>query len=67
MEERGLPVPRRYDQRTINSPAAGAGAFRTLWPSGPRPPPSSLATDLMAVGALFAAHEAGIVVPQTCR
>ncbi len=63
MEERGLPVPRRYDQRIDNSPAAGAGALRTLLAIRPPPTAVVVATDLMAVGVLFAAHEAGTAVP----
>jgi DNA-binding LacI/PurR family transcriptional regulator len=63
MEERGLAVPRRYDQRIDNSPEAGAEALRSLLDIRPRPTAVVVATDLMAVGVLFAAHEAGLAVP----
>ena len=41
MEERGLPVPRRYDQRIDNSRRPAPRRFARSWPSGPGPPPSS--------------------------
>ena len=64
MQLHDLPVPRRYEQRTTNSAAAGAEALRSLLALRPRPTAVMLATDLMAVGALYAAHQAGLTVPR---
>jgi DNA-binding LacI/PurR family transcriptional regulator len=64
MEERRLSVPRRYDQRVDNSPEAGAEALRMFLAIRPRPTAVVVATDLMAVGVLFAAHQAGLLVPE---
>jgi len=64
MQLHDLPVPRKYEQRTTNSAAAGAEALRSLCALRPRPTAVMLATDLMAVGALYAAHQAGVTVPR---
>lgn len=64
MRSRDLPILRGYEQRTINSAAAGADALRATLALRTRPTAVVLATDLMAVGALLAAHQAGLVVPR---
>jgi DNA-binding LacI/PurR family transcriptional regulator len=64
MRAHDLPVLRGYEQRTVNSAAAGADALRSVLALRTRPTAVVLATDLLAVGALLAAHQAGLVVPR---
>lgn len=63
MAERGLPVPERHLVPTRNDSESGASALRALLRLG-EPPTAVLATtDVLAIGALHAAYEAGWSVP----
>lgn len=63
MSEHGLAVPDRFLVSTRNDAGAGSAAMRSLL-AGEESPTAVLATtDVLAIGALHAAHESGWRVP----
>lgn len=55
------------DERIVVGPATfdgGVAAFRRIWEDGLRPTAVLVMSDLMAVGVMWAAREAGLRVPQ---
>ncbi len=64
LAERGLDVPPEYHQTTPNDASGGHAAFARLL-GLPRPPTAVFATtDVVAIGAIKAAQEAGVRVPR---
>ena len=64
LTERRIPPSSSHVIAADNDPAAGAEAFRRL-ASTPDPPTAVvMATDHLALGALHAAHDRGIAVPE---
>jgi DNA-binding LacI/PurR family transcriptional regulator len=60
---RGLEVPAQYLRRAVNTPVGGQLAMRALLDL-PKPPTAVVAaTDVLAMGVLSAAYEAGLRVP----
>ncbi len=59
----GMPPDDAHVVPAINDPAAGADAFGELAASADPPTAVVTATDLLALGALHAAHRLGISVP----
>jgi DNA-binding LacI/PurR family transcriptional regulator len=63
MSRHGLRVRRRYNPRTTNDACGGSSAMQALL-ALPVPPTAVIAaTDLVAIGAMHAAHLAGVQVP----
>jgi DNA-binding LacI/PurR family transcriptional regulator len=62
--ESGIRLPRRYVQHVDNTTSGGSAAFEALF--GSRTPPTAIvaATDVLAIGILFAAHSRGVGVPE---
>ncbi len=55
------------DERIVVGPATfdgGVAAFRRIWEDGLRPTAILAMSDVMAIGVIWAAHEAGLNVPQ---
>lgn len=63
LSELGFPPRRDHVMPAINCPGAGAEAFRRLACSDNPPTALVTATDHLAVGALHAARELGIAIP----
>jgi DNA-binding LacI/PurR family transcriptional regulator len=64
VSERGLDAPPEYHQTTQNSASGGRAAFARLL-ALPCPPTAVFATtDVVAIGAIKAAEEAGVGVPR---
>jgi DNA-binding LacI/PurR family transcriptional regulator len=64
MSAHGLAVPDAYLVSTRNDAGSGSAAMRVLL-KGEEPPTAVLATtDVLAIGALHGAHEAGLGVPE---
>jgi DNA-binding LacI/PurR family transcriptional regulator len=63
MRRHGLPVPDGFIQRVGGSAADGDAAMRTLLALQERPTAVVASTDLVATGALHAAAELGVRVP----
>ena len=63
MSRHGLRVRRRYNPRTTNDACGGSSTMQALL-ALPVPPTAVIAaTDLVAIGAMHAAHLAGVQVP----
>lgn len=63
LTELGMPPRDVHILPAINDPAAGAEAFRRLASSVDPPTAVVTATDIIAIGALHAAHGLGIAIP----
>ena len=63
MREAGLRVRRGYDQLVTNSAQGGATGFQALMALAEPPTAVVSSTDFLAIGALNAAHRAGMRVP----
>jgi DNA-binding LacI/PurR family transcriptional regulator len=57
------PVPGGYLRHVSNTPAGGQSAFAALFELAERPTAIVAATDLIAMGVIHAAYEAGLTVP----
>jgi DNA-binding LacI/PurR family transcriptional regulator len=64
MKERFGAVPDGYVERCVNTPAGGDDALLRLLDLPEPPTAVATATDLVAVGALHAAHRLGVAVPE---
>jgi DNA-binding LacI/PurR family transcriptional regulator len=63
LDSRGVKVPRGYVQHVRNTFAGGVGAFDALM-ALPKPPTAVAAsTDVLAIGALHAASDHGVAIP----
>jgi DNA-binding LacI/PurR family transcriptional regulator len=60
----GMRVPRRYVQHVDNTLQGGYAAFEALFAAGSPPTAIVAATDVLAIGILFAAHARGVAVPE---
>lgn len=61
--ERGIRLPRRYVRHVQNTTRGGAAAFDALFADGTPPTAIVAATDVLAIGVVFAAQSSGIAVP----
>jgi DNA-binding LacI/PurR family transcriptional regulator len=60
----GVRVPRRYVQHVQNTTGGGESAFADLFAATAQPTAIVAATDVLAIGIVFAAQSRGIAVPE---
>jgi DNA-binding LacI/PurR family transcriptional regulator len=63
LSERGLPRPARYVQRVNNTPPGGGEAFAALAALSKPPTAIVAATDVLAIGVVYAARSSGLTIP----
>jgi LacI family transcriptional regulator len=63
LRESGLRVRRRWVQHVVNTAQGGEAAFAELFADGTPPTAIVAATDVLAMGVVFAAHSRGLDVP----
>ena len=64
LSERGLRQPARYVQHVSNTPAGGGDAFSALAALSKPPTAIVAATDVLAIGVVYAAHSSGLMIPR---
>jgi DNA-binding LacI/PurR family transcriptional regulator len=64
LAELGIDVPPEYSRNVQNNYAGGAGGFEDLMALPNRPTAVLASTDVLAIGALRAAHRLGLRVPE---